>query len=154
MNTYFICKIQYLRQADNGSIFKKKDNYLLNALSFIEAETRLQTVLEEYIPEYNLLACAKTNVTDVIIDQSKEFFFKVKLQYISTNEDSGKETKITENYIVQASTVEDAHDIMQERLKGSVVQCEIKTVSQTNIVDVFPYVEETIVTKITVSDEV
>ena len=147
MNTWFSCRISYLKQADNGSIFKKNETYLLNALSFTEAEARLQGILEEYIPEYNLLACAKTNVTDVIIDESKEFFFKLRVTYISADEDSGKEKKISENYLVQSGSLKESLETMEERLKGSIVQWEIPNISKAAIVDVFPYVEEAIVTK-------
>jgi hypothetical protein len=147
MNTWFSCRISYLKQADNGSIFKKNETYLLNALSFTEAEARLQGILEEYIPEYNLLACAKTNVTDVIIDESKEFFFKLRVTFVSADEDSGKEKKISENYLVQAANLKESLEIMEERLKGSIVQWEIPNISKAVIVDVFPYIEEAIVTK-------
>lgn len=145
MNTWFSCRISFLKQAENGSIFKKSESYLLNALSFTEAEARLQSILEEYIPEYNLLACAKTNVTDVVIDESREHFFKLRVSYISADEDSGKEKKINENYLIQADTLKQAIETMEERLKGSIVHWEISNVSKAAIVDVFPYVEEAIV---------
>ena len=146
MDTWFSCRISYLKQADNGSIFKKNETYLLNALSFTEAEARLQGILEEYIPEYNLLACSKTNVTDVIIDESKEFFFKLRVTFLSADEDSGKEKKISENYLIQASNLKESLELMEERLKGSIVQWEIPNISKAVIVDVFPYVEDAIVT--------
>jgi hypothetical protein len=65
MNTWFQTKIGYLKQAENGTIFKKKEVYFLNSLSFTEAEARLQGILEEYIPEYNLESCTKSNVNDI-----------------------------------------------------------------------------------------
>jgi hypothetical protein len=141
MIRFFNCKISFLKQTDNGTIVRKNEVYELNALSFTEAEARLQGILEQYIPDYNLLALKKSDITEVIMDESKEFFFKAKVTFVSADDDSGKEKKITENYLVQAATVEEANDIMKERLKGSVVQWEIPSVSKTNVVDVFPYVE-------------
>ena len=95
MTDWFTVKIKYLKQnPENGSIQSKSEAYMLNALSFTEAEARLQGILEEYIPEYNLLACAKTNIQDVIVDEAFDYFYKVKVSYISADPDSGKEKKI------------------------------------------------------------
>lgn len=147
MNTWFSCKINYLKQAENGSIFKKSEQYMLNALSFTEAEARLQGILEEYIPEYNLATCAKSNINDIVIDESQDFFFKLKVTYVSADADSGKEKKINENYLVQADSIKDAIEKIEVRMEGTVMEWEIASVSKTLVVDVFPYVDEAIVEK-------
>ena len=135
-------KVGYLKQAENGTVFKKSETYMLDALSFTEAEARLQGILEEYIPEYNLEACTKSNINDVIIDETKDFFFNVKIAYVSVDLDSGKEKKITEVYLVQEDGIEAAIEKVKERMSGSVVDWEITAASKTVIVDVFPHVEE------------
>lgn len=145
MNTWFSCKISYLKQAENGSIFKKSEQYMLNALSFTEAEARLQGILEEYIPEYDLSTCAKSNINDIVIDESKDFFFKVKVTYVSADADSGKEKKINENYLVQADSTKGALEKVEERMVGTVMAWEIASISKTLVIDVFPYVDEAIV---------
>ena len=148
MTDWFTVKIKYLKQnPEDGSIQTKGEAYMLNALSFTEAEARLQGILEEYIPEYNLLTCAKTNIQDVIVDEAFDYFFKVKVSYISVDPDSGKEKKINENYIIQANGLKEAYDKMEERLKGSIVDWQIPSITKTNVVDVFPYVENTIAEK-------
>ena len=147
MSDWFTVKIKYLKQLENGSITSKSEAYMLNALSFTEAEARLQGILEEYIPEYNLLACAKTNIQDVVIDETQEFFFKVKVSYISADPDSGKEKKINENYMVQADGLKEAYEKIETRLAGSIVDWEIPSITKTTLVDVFPYIEESIVGK-------
>ena len=147
MSDWFTVKIKYLKQLEDGSISSKSESFMLNALSFTEAEARLQGILEEYIAEYNLLGCSKTNIEDVIIDESKEFFYKIKVSYVSADADSGKEKAITENYIIQSSGLKEAYEKMEVRLQGSIVDWEIPAISKTNIVDVFPYIEETVIEK-------
>ena len=143
MTEWFTVKIKYLKQStENSSIQSKSEAYMLNALSFTEAEARLQGILEDYIPEYNLLACAKTNIQDVIIDEAHDYFYKVKVSYKSTDPDSGKEKNINENYIIQADGLKDAYEKMEGRLQGSIVDWEIPSISKTAVVDVFPYIEE------------
>ena len=148
MTDWFSVKIKYLKQnPEDGSIQSKSESYMLNALSFTEAEARLQGILEEYISEYNLIACAKTNIQDVIIDEAFDYFYKVKVSYISADPDSGKEKKINENYIIQAGGLKDAYEKMEGRLKGSIVDWEIPSITKTTVVDVFPYIEESVVEK-------
>ena len=147
MSDWFTVKIKYLKQLDNGSITSKSEAYMLQSLSFTEAEARLQGILEEYISEYNLLTVAKTNIQDVIIDEAQEFFYKIKVSYISADPDSGKEKKINENYMIQADGLKEAYEKMDVRLQGSIVDWEIPSISKSNIVDVFPYIEETILEK-------
>lgn len=145
MNNWFSCKINFLKQAENGSIFKKSEQYMVNALSFTEAEARLQGVLEDYIPEYNLSACSRTNLSDVVIDESQDFFFKMKVAYVSADADSGKEKKINELYLVQADGIKEAIEKVENRMEGSIVNWEITAISKTAIVAVFPYVDEAVV---------
>ena len=148
MTDWFTVKIKYLKQnPEDGSIQSKSEAYMLNALSFTEAEARLQGILEEYIPEYNLLACAKTNIQDVVVDEAFDYFYKVKVSYISADPDSGKEKKINENYVIQADGLKNAYEKMESRLQGSIVEWEIPSITKTTVVDVFPYVEEKVLEK-------
>tara|TARA_R110002096_G_scaffold45503_4_gene122141 strand:- start:62 stop:520 length:459 start_codon:yes stop_codon:yes gene_type:complete len=147
MSDWFTVKIKYLKQDESGSISSKSESYMLQALSFTEAEARLQGILEEYISEYNLLTEQKTNIQDVIIDEAHEFFYKIKVCYVSADPDSGKEKAMSENYIIQANGLKEAYEKMEVRLKGSIVDWEIPAISKTNIVDVFPYIEEVVVEK-------
>lgn len=148
MSTWFTAKIRYVKQKpEDGSVFTKTESYMLNSMSFTEAEARLLGILEEYIGDYELLTCAKTRIQDVVIDEAQEFFYKVKVNYISTDPDSGKEKKIAENYVVQANGLKEAYEKMEVRMAGSIVDWEIPSITKTNIIDVFPYVEETVMEK-------
>lgn len=140
-NTWFNCKISFLKQLENGSISKKTESYLLNAMSFTEAEARLTAILEEYIVEFQLMACSKVKVNAVVIDEAKEKYFKTKVAYVSFDEESGKEKRINEIFIVQADSLTDAYDKTKERLAGSIVDWEIPAITEYNIMDIFPYEE-------------
>jgi hypothetical protein len=142
MSNWFICKISYLKQAENGSIYKKSENYILNSMSFTEAEARLQAALEETIPEYNLLSCSKTNISDIIFEDGAQAYYKAKVTYSSVDEDSGKERKITENYLVAADSLKEAYEKTEARLEGSIVEWELPAINKTTITEVFPYLED------------
>lgn len=140
MQEWFKTKIKYLKQNEDGSVSSKTEEHLVNALSFTEAESKLQYIMEGFISEYNLLDCSKLNIQDVVIDEAFDKFYNVKVQFVSINE-SGKQKKITEVYIVQAGSLVGANEKMEERMKGSIVDWNIIAISETKFVDAYPYIE-------------
>jgi hypothetical protein len=133
----FICKISYIKQLENGTISRKSDQYVVDAYSFTECEANLQSSLEETIPEYELESMAISKINDVIVDESKDKFVNVGIAYVSNDADTGKETKITEKYLIQADTVEEAISKIKVRMEGSVMDWTIKTTSVTPILEYF-----------------
>ena len=141
MKDWFTAKIKYLKQdPENGTIKKVSEAYLLNALSHTEAEARLQSILEEFIPEYELLKLDKSNFNQVIIDKSKDYFFKIRIYSIYTDEEENNLTQ-SEVYIVQAQSSKDAIAKLEVFLELSVADWEVKSVLKTNIIEAFPYIE-------------
>lgn len=136
---WFKTKISYLKQAENGSVVKKTDNYLVNALSFTEAEARLLTIISDYVPEYDLVSCAKVKITDAVFNEDAAKWYRVQLAYVSHDEDSGKEKKINEFFMVQADNIEEALKVTSERMEGSIVSWSIPCAQLTDVLDVFPY---------------
>lgn len=126
-------------QAENGSVIKKTESYLVNALSFTEAEARLQSILEQHVPEYELKSCAKINMTDAVFTEDAERWYKSEIVYTSHDEDSGKEKKIKETFFVACNSIDNVLSILEDRLEGSVVDWETVGVSLTDVLDVFPY---------------
>ena len=111
-------------------------------MSFTEAEARLQAALEESIPEYNLLTCVKTNISDIVFEDGAEAYYKCKVIYKSIDEDSGKERQITENYLVAADNLKEACEKLEARMEGSIVEWELPSITKTSVVEVFPYLED------------
>ena len=154
MSNWFTTKISYLKQIENGSVIKKSEAYMINAMSFTEAEARLQMILESYIPEYELQSCSKTKLTDVVFHENEEKWYKVKMAYVSYDEDSGKEKKINETFMVAAGNLKEVYERMEERMEGSIVDWEITAISVTTILDIFPYEDGQIVNREEEEEEV
>jgi hypothetical protein len=134
----FNCKISYLAQDENsGKIKKKTDIYEVEATGFTDAMIRLYQAIEPIIADYELLAMKKSNIDEVIIDDIKELFFVVKTAMITFDQETGKELKSTNNLLVQANSVEDAIKKINERLKDSMADYTIKSVTETKILDIF-----------------
>lgn len=134
-SNWFKLKVKYLVQTEN-KIEKKTSEYVLKAVSFTDAEASLLEQLQDEF-EYDLVSCSKFNIQDVIKDDSKDLYFKVKLVYVSDNPDTGKETKFIENYLVQSNSTVEATKMVNERMNGSIVDFEIENVQKTKVVEAF-----------------
>ena len=127
MHTWFECKIQYEKTMENGMNKKVTEPYLVDALSFTEAEAR---IIEEMTPYIS----GEFTVSDI-----KRA--KCKLNFITLDEKTGAEKKTSTHVLVQATDLRDAVKKLDEGMKGSMADYIISSVAETNIMDVYPYSE-------------
>jgi len=141
MNNWFECKVKYEKIDQNSGKTKKvTEPYLIDAVTFSEAEERIYKSLEEMISgEFVVKSIAKANIADVFEYEAGELWFKCKVSYVDVDEESGKEKKVNNYMLVTADDAREAYDRIQESLKEMVVPFEIPAVQASPIVDVFPY---------------
>jgi hypothetical protein len=142
MATWFSCKIKYQKQEENGKVIKISEQYLVDAMSFTEAEARLYFELGSTVPEFLLTSVSKMNLQDLFHYDDSETWFKCKVVYVSTDEKSGKEKKIANIMLVSAQNVKQAYERIEESLSTMLVPFEITDVNQTAILEIFPYIAE------------
>lgn len=145
MHNWFTCKIRYEKTMENGMQEKVTEPYLVDALSFTEAESR---IIEEMTPffqgEFVVAGVARANYEE-IFPSEEEFadrWFKCKLWFITLDEKSGAEKRTASNVLVQASDLRDAIKKLDEGMKGTMADYVIASVSETAIMDVYPYEAE------------
>lgn len=143
---YYKAKISYLKQLENGSITKKSETYLIDAVSHTEAEARLQIVMESYISEYELVSLNKTKLTDVVFDSESNYWYQAGVEYVSYDEESGKEKRIKELFYVSADSIQQVIDKIKARMEGSIVDWGLTKVLLTDILDVFTYDDGQVIT--------
>ena len=119
MHTWFECKIRYERVMENGMNKKVTEPYLVDALSFTEAEARIIEEMNPFI--------------------SREFF-------TTLDDKSGAEKKTSTQVLVQAADLRDAVKKLDEGMKGTMADYQIASVSETAIMDVYPYSAEESIT--------
>ena len=80
MASWFECKIRYDKAQENGAIKKVTEPYLVDALSFTEAEAR---IIEEQTPfisgEVNVTAVKRTKIAEIFWDDSADKWYLVKV---------------------------------------------------------------------------
>lgn len=135
------CGVRYERTMENGMTKKVTELYLVDALSFAEAEGRITNEMEPYISgEFDVVTIKRTNISEIVEGAvHADKWFKAKLMYITIDEKTGKEKKQAVHFIVRASDINNAHICVVEHMKGSVMDYEIATLDETKIMDLFRY---------------
>jgi hypothetical protein len=135
------CGIRYERTMPNGMSKKVTELYLVDACSFAEAEGRITKEMEPYISgDFDVVTIKRTNYSEIVDGLSTaDKWFKAKLVFITVDEKSGKEKKTATHFIVRATDINNAHAVVIDRLKGSMVDFEIATLDETKIMDIFRY---------------
>lgn len=142
MHNWFTCKIRYEKTKENGMNKKVTEPYLVDALSFTEAESR---IIEEMTPfisgEFEVSGVAKANYNELFTseEESADRWFKCKLWFITLDEKSGAEKRTASNVLVQASDLRDAIKKLDEGMKDTLADYVIASVAETVIMDVYPY---------------
>ena len=145
MHTWFEGKIRYEKVAENGMNKKVTEPYLVDALSFTEAEARL---IEEVTPfitgEFTVTDIKRANYSEIFPsdEEGAGIWYKCKLYFITIDEKSGAEKKTATNILVQAADLRDAVKKLDEGMKGTMADYQIALVSETPLMDVYPYSAE------------
>ena len=140
--TWFECKIRYEKTMEDGLPKKVSEVYVVDALSFSEAEER---IMEEMLP-YNLV---DIEIVDVKIAPYREIFFaddnladqwfKAKLSFITIDERTDKEKRTSMMYLVNAGNISSAINNIDKVMSGTMIDYVTTSISATKIMDVFEY---------------
>jgi hypothetical protein len=143
MNTWFECTAKYSKMDENGREKSVSETYLLDAVSFTEAETRIYKELVSMVSgEFSVTRISRTKLAEVIPSEHGDRWYKAKVTFITFDEESGKEKRVSQFVLVFSDNVRNAYDQVIEAMKGMMADFEIGGITESPIVDVFPYVPE------------
>ena len=134
-----MCKIKYQKEEDNGKLKNVTEAYLVDAVSYTEAEARIHEELGSIIRgEFSITNITKSNINDVFGYDDTDLWHKVKVIYY-VEDDNGNEKKVTNHMLVTANTVKEAYDRIEESMKSILVTFKITEIAESPIVEIFPY---------------
>ena len=138
MANWFECKVRYDKIMENGAVKKVNEPYLVDALSFTEAEAR---IIEEMTPfisgEFNISAVKRTKISEIFWDDSADKWYLVKVAFITIDEKTAAEKRAVSQILVAATGFKGAYDRFMEGMKGTMADFEIVSISETPIMDVY-----------------
>lgn len=139
MALWFECKVRYDKMTENGSVKKVNEPYLVDALSFTEAEARIIEKMTPYISgEFSISAVKKTKISEIFFDENADRFYMVKVNYITIDEKSGVEKKSASYILTQAVDFKGALERFDKGMKDTLADYEIASIAETTLLDVFP----------------
>ena len=140
MNNWFECKVKFEKTAEEGKIVKVNESYLVDALSFTEAEERIIEEMQPFISgDFSVANIKRVKINELFFHNNGDKWYKCKVNYITIDEEKGVEKKIPIHMMVQAAEIGQALERLHEGMKGSMADYEVVTVSETLIMDVFQY---------------
>ena len=143
MYNWFECKVRYEKLLENGMQKMVTEPYLVDALSFTEAEARIIQEITPYMSgEFTISNIKRVKYAESFFNDEGDRYYKMRLYFISLDEKSGAEKKTAVNMLVQASTLKEAIEIIETEMEKSMVDYTIASAAETAIMDVYPYSAE------------
>jgi hypothetical protein len=125
---------------ENGVQKKVTEPYLVDALSFTEAEARIIEEIKPYISgEFTIADIKRARISELFFNESGDRYYRIKVYFITLDEKSGAEKKTAVQMLAQASDIKDAIAVLEAGMKGSMADYTLASVVETMIMDVFPF---------------
>ena len=141
--TWFECKIRYEKTMEDGMQKKVTEAYVVDALSFSEAEERIIEEMSSYISgEFTVTDIKKAPYGEIFFSDQEmaDSWYKAKLQFITLDEKTEKEKRTSVSYLVQAGSFNGALKNLEEVMGGTMIDYTISSIAETTLMDVFEHV--------------
>jgi hypothetical protein len=143
MHTWFLAKVKCIREDDQGSLRKFTDQYLIDAMSFTEAEAKAHEEIAGFVKgEFEISGLSKSNITEVFEYSKDEVWFKAKVTHLIEDADSSKTKKYNLYMLVSAHDLREAYDRLTDNMAGMMNSPSIVQLQETGIREVFWHQEQ------------
>lgn len=141
MQTWFECKVKYLKVNHNGLEGLVTESFLLDAVSYTDAESRITKHMMETVKggEFAIVDIKKSQISEVFAEQDGESWYKAVISLVTIDEQAGKEKRMRSAYLLKADCFSEAVQRLDECLSYLVIPYVVQSLSLSQIVDVFPY---------------
>ncbi len=141
MSAWYQGKIRYQKVDEKDRTIKITEVYLVDAVSYTDAEARIYSTVASNTPDFHLFGLSRMKLQEVyFVEDGAETWFKVKVNFMSFDEKSQKEKRTPFNMLINAENPLEAYQLISERL-GTVEDYQITDINITNILEVIPYDE-------------
>ncbi|MCO6162784.1 DUF4494 domain-containing protein [Flavobacterium sp. NRK F7] len=138
--TWYECKVKYRKIDENGVQKVVTEPYLVDAISYTEAERRINEEMAAYVSEeFKITNIKFANYSEIHPFEKADRWFKSKVALVAYDEESGKERKTNIYLLVQANDVKEAYDNTLHAMQNTMGDYTVPAIAESPIMDVFPY---------------
>ena len=137
MANWFETKVRYDKTMENGAIKKVTEAYMVDALSFTEAEARISEEISHFTSEFSVSAVKRTKIAEIFRERTGDKWYLVKVAFITLDEKTAVEKKSISQILVAADSFKEAFDNFMEGMKGTMADYDVTAINETPIMDVY-----------------
>jgi len=142
----FEIKVRYSKIDERGREKKVTETYLVDAVSFTEAEARMIEQMNKKnamaVDTYLIVAMKIAVFADVFVFPVGARWFACRIQYSDIDDISGTEKTFKQRKLVLADSIEHANERLTESLSGMIIPYSVVSINESPIVDIFPYFQK------------
>jgi len=141
-STWFETRVRYDKTMEDGRDKKVTEQYVVEALSFSEAEKRIAEEMSHYVSgEFGVKAIKLAVYSEIFFSDidTDDKWFKAKLAFITLDEKTGKEKRSPVTYLVQAASLDKARAYVKEVMEKTLIDYDVISISETHFIDVFEH---------------
>ncbi|MDK7762562.1 DUF4494 domain-containing protein [Prevotella bivia] len=146
MSSWFECKVRYEKTQENGMVKKVSEPYLVDALSFTEAETRITKEIIPYMAgEFEVSDIKRVRYSEIFesAEDAADKWFECKLEFITLDVRSGNEKRSNNRVLVQAANLRDAMKKLEAGMSTTMVDYNALSIKETALMDVYKFQADT-----------
>lgn len=137
MANWFECKIKYHKLMENGATKKVSEPYLVDAMSFTEAEERIIREMQPAIRgEFSVSTVKRSKISEIFRDDTADKWYLAKCAFMTIDEKSGKESRSISEILVAGSDFKGAYDNLVAGMQHNDFY-DIVSITETMIMDVY-----------------
>lgn len=137
MANWFETKVRYDKTMENGSQKKVTEAFMVDALSFTEAEARITEEMSHFSSDFSISAVKRTKIAEIFRQYTGDKWYLVKVAFITLDEKTAVEKKSISQILVAADSFKEAYDNFMAGMNGTMADFEINTIQETLIMDVY-----------------
>lgn len=142
MSEWFECKVKYDKTMEDGLIKSTTETYLVDALSFTEAEERFIEEIQPFMSgEFVVTDIKRARLAELMEseDLTDDHFFKARVAYITLDEKKGTEKRSVQSILIQAKDFRTALKNLDAGMRGTLGDWVIVSITETKIMDIFKF---------------
>ena len=139
---WYEVKMRYDKVYEDGRERKVTESYVVEALSFGEAEKAAMEFLGSYVSgDIQIVNINPMKFKEVVFneEESCDRYYKAILQFITIDEKTEREKHTQVYYLVQASSFDNCKDTIRTIMDGTMIDYQIASVSETKVIDVIEH---------------